>query len=140
LRFELKPSRKLAVAIVAAHALAAAAVLIVLPGAAGIAIAAALVALGLIVAWRRALLGSDRAVRAIAVAGDQASLELANGERFTATLAARGHVNRYMVTLPLGGRTILVTPDMLGRDSFRALRIWALWGKLPGVAGKQLGA
>jgi hypothetical protein len=35
-------------------------------------------------------------------------------------------------------RTILVFRDMLGEDSFRCLRIWALWGKVPGVAGKQL--
>jgi len=140
LRFELKPSRKLALAIVAAHALAAGAVAIVLPGVAGIAIAAALAALGAIAAWNRALLGADRSVRAITVAGDQASVELANGERFAAAPGAHRHVNRFMVALPLGGRTILVTPDMLGRDSFRALRIWALWGKLPGVAGKQLGA
>ena len=31
---------------------------------------------------------------------------------------------------------------LLDPDSFRALRVWALWGKLPGagVAGKQLAA
>jgi hypothetical protein len=45
------------------------------------------------------------------------------------------------VNLPIlapARRTLLVTPDMLGIDSFRRLRIWALWGKLAGVAGKQL--
>ena len=29
---------------------------------------------------------------------------------------------------------------MLGRADFRRLRLWALWGKLPAVAGKQLPA
>ena len=140
MKLELKPSRALAFAIVAAHAIAAAAALMVLPGIAGIAIAAALVALGGIAAWSRALHQSTRAVRAIALAGDQASLELANGERLSAIQRERSHVNRFMVTLPARGMTILVTPDMLARDSFRALRIWALWGRLPRVARKQLGA
>jgi hypothetical protein len=29
---------------------------------------------------------------------------------------------------------------MLGADSFRSLRVWALWGRLPAVAAKQLPA
>jgi hypothetical protein len=37
-------------------------------------------------------------------------------------------------------RTILVTRDMLAGDAFRRLRIWALWGRLPAVAAKQLPA
>ena len=43
-----------------------------------------------------------------------------------------------MVTLPLNGRTVLITRDMLGAEEFRRLRLWALWGKLPGVAPEQL--
>jgi hypothetical protein len=140
LRFELKPSRKLALAIVAAHAVAAGAVLVVLPGIAGIAIAAGLLALGISAAWSRALLAPAGAVRALAIAGDQLAVELANGDRFPADPGGRRHVNRFMVALPAGRRTILVTPDMLGRDLFRLLRIWALWGRLPRVAGKQLAA
>jgi len=34
----------------------------------------------------------------------------------------------------------VVTADMLGAAEFRQLRIWALWAKLPAVAGKQLPA
>ena len=48
-----------------------------------------------------------------------------------------------MVALPVQGRlrrTVLVTLDMLGEESFRMLRIWALWGKLPQVAPQQLPA
>ena len=66
-------------------------------------------------------------------------VDLANGESLPA--GAGGHVSRLMVTLALRApakRTLLVTADMLDRDSFRALRVWALWGKLPGVAGQPV--
>ena len=71
------------------------------------------------------------------------TLELSNGERLAAALAERRHVSRWMVTLPLVRpvrRTILVTRDMLTPDEFRQLRLWALWGRLPKVAFKQLPA
>lgn len=70
-------------------------------------------------------------------------LELKDGRRFPAELGAARHVSRFMVTLPLRRpmrRTILVTRDMLGPEEFRRLCLWALWGKLPGVAHKQLQA
>jgi hypothetical protein len=35
-------------------------------------------------------------------------------------------------------RTILVTRDMLEAEEFRRLRLFALWGRLPKVAAKQL--
>ena len=41
---------------------------------------------------------------------------------------------------PQPPRRWLVSADMLDPDSFRTLRVWALWGKVPGVAGKQLAA
>jgi hypothetical protein len=50
-------------------------------------------------------------------------------------------VNRFLVALPLDGflrRSILVTADMLDPGRFRLLRLWALWGRLPGVASAQL--
>lgn len=78
-------------------------------------------------------------------------VELANGERFEAEAGKRRYVTALLVVLPLrsrkpGGprRTLLVTRDMLDPRSFRTLRIWALWGRLPGaaapsgVAGAQL--
>jgi len=49
-------------------------------------------------------------------------------------VAARRYVSRFMVALPIRRpvrRTILVTRDMLAGGSFRALRVWALWDKLP---------
>jgi hypothetical protein len=129
--------------LVAAHACAALCILLVLPSVSGAALAICLVALGLAAAWSRALLKSASSVRAIELEAGEASFELAAGERFTAQLSERRYVNRFIVALPLlrpARRTVLVTGDMLGEESFRALRIWALWGKLPGVARKQLPA
>ena len=143
LRLVLRPSRSLAALIVAAHGAAAACAAAVLPGLAGGMLAAALLGLGLAAAWGRALLRSRSSVRAIEIAPSGVVLELAGGERFPAQVDARRYVSRLMVTLPVrrpARRTLLVTPDMLDGASFRRLRLWAIWGKLPPVAGKQLAA
>jgi len=143
LRLELSPSPRFAAAIVVLHATAALCVLAVLPTAAGSFLAAALLALGAAAAWGRALLGAAASVRGIELEGPGIVLELASGERIAAELAERRYVTRFVVALPLrrpSRRTILVTRDMLAPDSFRALRLWALWGKAPGVAAKQLPA
>ena len=68
--------------------------------------------------------------------------ELASGEKQSVEVAGRRYVSRLAVTLPLRRprRTILVTADMLPAADFRRLRVWALWGKLPGVAAAQLPA
>jgi hypothetical protein len=143
LSLELSRSPRLAAAIVGLHAAAAASVVAVIPGVAGNLLAAALLALGAAAAWSRALLGSGGSVRAIELTGPAIALKLASGERFVAELAPRRYVTRFVVALPVrrpARRTILVTRDMLAPDSFRVLRLWALWGKIPGVAGKQLAA
>jgi hypothetical protein len=142
LRLELSPSPRLALAILGLHGAAAAAASIALPGMAGGLLAAALLALGAASAWSRALLRSSASVRALSLDGPDISFTLRGGSTFKAELAERRYVSRLMVTLPVrrpARRTILVTRDMLRDDAFRALRIWALWGKLPaGVAAKQL--
>jgi len=143
LRLQLSPSPAFATALVALHASAALCVLLVLPSVAGAALAICLMALGLAAAWSRALLKSASSVRAIELEAGGASFELAGGERFAARLTERRYVSRFMVALPVRGRlrrTVLVTLDMLGEESFRVLRIWALWGKLPQVAAPQLPA
>ena len=143
LRLALSPSSRLAAVIVALHGAAGAAAALVVPGPAGAALAAALLALGLAAAWGRALLGSARSVRALEIGGEELLLELAGGARIAARPAARRYVSRLAVVLPLrrpARRTILVTADMLDAAEFRQLRIWALWAKLPAVAGKQLPA
>ncbi|HEV7478402.1 MAG TPA: hypothetical protein VGO02_11770 [Burkholderiales bacterium] len=143
---KLSPSHTLAGLIVGAHLCAGAAAIVALPGWAGAALGAALAGLGLASAWSRALLRSPRSPRTIRLGSglspEGAMVDLAGGESSPAQ--AGGHVSRLMVTLALRrpAHHILVTADMLDRDSFRALRIWALWGKLPGagVARKQLTA
>jgi hypothetical protein len=142
-RLALSPSWTLAAAILALHGAAAASVFAVMPGVAGIALAAALLALGLAAAWARALLASGRSARALELSAAGMTLELKNGERLAAELVGHRHVSRFMVTLPLRRpvrRTILVTRDMLPGEEFRRLRLWALWGRLPKVAPKQLPA
>jgi hypothetical protein len=142
LYLELSPSPRLAGAIVALHLAAALCAVAVLPGAAGVLLAAALVALGAAAAWSRALLRSAASVRGIELDGESIALKLASGERFVAELAERRYVTRFVVALPVRRprRTVLITRDMLAPDSFRALRLWALWGKVAGVAAKQLPA
>ena len=141
-RLALSPSWTLAGAIVALHAAAAVCMVLVLPGLPGVLLGVLLLALGLAAAWSRALLGAGKSVRALEL-GAGLRVEFKNGQSFAAEAAERRHVSRYMVTLPLERpvrRTLLVTRDMLGAEEFRRLRIWALWGRLPGVAFKQLPA
>jgi len=143
LRVELAPSVPLATAVIGLHLAAALSVLLVLPALAGIALAAALAALGAMAAWRGALLRSASSVRALQLEGPKLELELASGEHAAAEVAGRRYVGRFLVSLPIlrpVRRAILVTADMTAADSFRRLRIWALWGKLPAVAAKQLPA
>jgi len=128
---------------VMAHAAAAAAVLAVLDGFAGVFLALALVALGVAAAWSRALLRARGSVRSIELGGPLPLFHLASGKTLPAAVGARRYVSRLLVTLPLErplGRTILVTADMLHPEEFRRLRIWALWNRLPGVAAPQLPA
>lgn len=139
---ELSPSPGLAAAIVALHGVAGLCAIAVLPGTVGGLLAGALLALGAAAAWSRALLRSAASVRGIELNGPAIALKLASGERFIAELSARRYVTRFVVALPVRRprRTILVTRGMLAADSFRALRLWALWGKVPGAAAKQLPA
>ena len=114
-------------------------------GWAAIGVAVAIVLLGAAAAWSRALLRSRDSVRAIQLGGEQPVFELAGGASLSAAVGRRRYVTRFVVTLPLSrplGRTLLVTADMLGPQEFRRLRLWAIWGRLPGrlsgVAPAQL--
>ena len=144
LRLELRPSRPLAAAIVAAHAAAAGAAYIAIPGAMTALLSLLLLVLGMATAWSRALLAARASIKVMEIGAGQPIIELASGERFAAEVASRRYVTRYLVALPLRGpsrRTLLVTADMLTPEEFRRLRIWALWNRLPathGVAAKQL--
>ena len=143
LRLELSPSPRFAALIVVLHLAAGAAAFAVLGGAAGAALWAAFAALGAAAARSRALLRSPGSVRVVELAGEGASLTLADGRRLSGELGASRYVSRLVVTLSVrrpAGRTLFVTPDMLDPASYRALRLWALWGKLPTVAEQQLRA
>ena len=140
MRLPLRPSRALAAAIIAAHAAAGAATALLVPDFYGLALGSALLALGIAAAWRRALLRGDYAARALELSPEEVTCELANGERIPVGVPRRRYVSRLLVALPLGRRTLLVTGDMLEAAEFRRLRIWALWGKVPAVAGEQLAA
>jgi hypothetical protein len=136
LRLELSPSPGLAVVILAVHAAGGLCVLAVLPSAAGGLLAAALLGLGTAAVWSRALHRSGASVRSIELDGPQVILHLEGGESFVAETAQRRYVSRFLVALPVRRpvrRTIVVTRDMLDGNLFRALRIWALWGRLPAV-------
>ena len=138
-RLVLSPSRALAAIIVVLHAAAGVSAFLVLGGIAGAALGAMLAALGMAAAWSRALLRAKRSVRALEIGGDELVLELASGARVAAAAPQRCYVSRLAVVLPLR-RTVLVAADMLSPAEFRRLRLWALWRKLPAVAGKQLPA
>ena len=138
MRLALSPSPPLAALIVVVHAAAALSAWAVLPGLPGLLAAAALLALGLAAAWSRALLRSSSSVRALELGEPELVVSLAGGERLHTTVSARRYVSRLLVALPVRGRTILVTRDMLDGQGFRLLRIWALWGKVPAVAAEQL--
>jgi hypothetical protein len=144
LRLELRASKALAGSLLLLHAAAAACVAAVLPGAWGGALAALVAALGAATAWDRALLRSARSMRFLELYADGlAVLELADGSRLEGSVAVRRNVSPWWVTLPFGGRarrTLLVARDMLSGGDFRRLRIWALWGWVPGVAAAQAAA
>ncbi len=144
LRLELRGSPALAAALVLAHVLAAGCIAAVLPGPWAWALAVLVLALGAAVAWDRALLRAQRSVRILELsAGGRAVLGLADGRRLEASIAARRNVCLWWVTLPVSGpagRTLLIVRGMLAEGDFRRLRLWTLWGRVPGVAGAQLAA
>ena len=110
-----------------------------LPGWGGIALAAVLLAVGLLAVRSRALLGAATSPRAL-VLGDRLAVELLDGKTLGGEHTPGGHVSRLLVTLAVEKRTLLITRDMLGEEEFRRLRLWALWGRLPrrSVAAVQL--
>ena len=141
LRLELSPCWELAGALLLAHTVAAACLLVVLAGWAGIALAALVLALGCAAAWDRALLRAARSPRWIEIRPScEAYCVLANGETAALAPLGGGAVTRYWVALGMRSavrRSLLVPAGMLSAESARLLRLWARWGKLPGVAPGQ---
>ncbi|HXZ92151.1 MAG TPA: protein YgfX [Burkholderiales bacterium] len=137
LSVELSPSGVLAGTIVAIHALAGACAALALSGPGGAVLALLLPALGVAAAWDRALLRGRKSVTGMVIEGP-ASLRLRtrDGRETEVRATGRKHVSRLAVIVPVRGsmrRTIVVVRDMLDAESFRRLRLWALWGKVPGA-------
>jgi len=128
---------------VLAHGAAAACLLLVLPGAAGVLTAVLFLTLGLVTARERALLLGRRAARTIEIdAAGQARLVRADGEASPARPLRGIGVARGWVVLRLGAPGhggFLVSAGMLKSEPFRLLRLWALWERSP-VARGQLQA
>jgi hypothetical protein len=126
------------------HALAAACFLTILKAWAGTAMAILILALGAVAAWDRALLRFPRSPRAVELLpSGEARCILANGDAAAIRAPGASSVSHFWVALAMAApfrRSLLVTPGMLRPEAFRLLRLWALWGRLPGVAPRQLPA
>ena len=127
--------------IFAVHAAAAACFLTTMTGLLGIALALLILMLGGLAAWERALLRGSGSPRAIEIQGSgTGAVVLANGARIPVRPVRGVGVTRHWVALAavsFTGRGALVTAGMLGTANARLLRLWALWGRLPGVASGQ---
>ena len=101
-----------------------------------------MLALGAVLAWERALLRGPRAARAIEIDfSGTAAVILANGETITVRAVRGIGVTRHWVALgprSFAGRGVLVAAGMLEPAAFRSLRLWALWGRTPGMAPQPL--
>jgi hypothetical protein len=140
-RLALAPSPGLAALVLLLHGAAAVAMLTAMTGVLAGVLALLIVALGAGAARDRALLRGSASPQAIEIrASGQAYCVLRDGSALPIERESAA-VRRFWVALPLKSRrrrTFLVPSGMLSVESFRFLRLWALWGKLPGVASRQL--
>ena len=141
IRLALSPCIRFAVAILGVHLAAAACLLAVVPGWQGLALAVLLPALGACSARDRALLKGKTAPRAVEILkSGEARLVFADGATRSVEAVRGIGVNRHWVALRCGSparRGMLVTGGMLAPGPFRLLRLWALWGRVPGMAAAQ---
>ena len=141
-RLALSPSPGFAAFIVLGHGIAAACFLTLSTGWFASTAAVLLVSLGAAAAWDRALLRTAGSPRVIEIRpSGEAFCLFADGKGCAIAPPAGGGVSRHWVSLRLRSpwrRSLLVVAGMLPGDAFRLLRLWALWGKQPGVARRQL--
>ena len=141
LRLDLSAAPGLAAAILAVHAAAAGCFLTVFAGWHGIVLGLLALALGGAAAWDRALLRASRSARAIEIARDGAARCLfADGGSGALRPLGGSAVTRYWVALRLrspGRRSLFIAKGMLPPQALRLLRLWALWGRLPGPPSRQ---
>ena len=105
------------------------------------ALAILILALGGVSARDHALLRGRRSPRAIELpASGSAAVCLTNGETVPVRPVGGIGVTRHWVALAAlkpTGRSVMVTAAMLPPEQARVLRLWALWGRTPGVAALQ---
>jgi len=121
--------------------MAAIGILTTMTGWPGQVLAALILALGGFSAWDRALLRGTRSPKAIEILSSGGALvRLQSGESAALEAAHGAGVTRFWVSLQTAlpaRRSLLVVSGMLGEEAFRQLRLWALWGRVPGVAPGQ---
>lgn len=136
IRVDLKPSRRLGAALVAAHGAAALTLLpLALPAWAKVLIALCIAASLCHALWRHAWLRSAASVTAIEVReGAGAGVEMRGGECHEARVLGTTYVSAALcvVNLRIAGRLLarhaVVVSDNVDAESFRRLRVWLRWG------------
>ena len=88
------------------------------------------------------MLRGSRSPRAIEFSGSgKAFIILTSGQTAELLPVPGSGVSRFWVALRIAGiasrRSLFVAGDMLNRESFRQLRLWAVWGRLSDVAPPQ---
>ncbi|MBC7802952.1 MAG: hypothetical protein H7Y16_03665, partial [Candidatus Parcubacteria bacterium] len=97
--------------------------------------------MGGLAAWDRALLRGRRSPGAVMLTpSGPATLVLRDGTTLSVQAVGGIGVTRHWVALAqrrVAGRGLLVAAGMLRPSDLRLLRLWALWGRVPGVASGQ---
>lgn len=137
--YALGPSRILAALLVAGHAAAGAAVVVLQPGAAWLAVAGGALAISLALELRSAALRRGRGSVVALRAGEEGSLQvrLREGAWRDCELLGSSCVTAWLtiVNLRRAGerrvRSAVILPDSLDAEAYRALRAWLRWRARP---------
>lgn len=141
LRVELRGSVALTGLVLVVHVAAGCILAVVLPAPAAMFALGLLAILGTAAVREKTLYVASHSPATLYLGYDGGlSLRLRDGREATSAVAARRYVGRWLVVLGLEGvaggrRTMLVARDMLAPETFRLLRLWALWGTLPPSRG-----
>lgn len=141
LQVEIRPSRQLALLLMAGHAAALFAVLSALPARADMMLAPVLLfSLGYFL-LRDAWLRLAESCVVLEIAPEGIILVRRDGERLPCMLRSGSVVTPWLTVLnllPQGtrlGRGIILLPGSLEKESYRRLRVWLRWGE--GVEGER---
>ena len=133
-------SPRLALILLCAHAAAGAAAWLSIGGLAGAAIALLTTAAGALAIHGRALLLAGDSPTSLRFSADE-GVRITDriGRDWVPLADSPRYLSRWLVMVAAAGpagrvRRFLITRDMLPPEPFRRLRIWALWGEVPGAA------